>query len=213
MFITTICPFESIRHTSPKSHYIDLSIFPLGNAQYSLFAKVVFYCLSLLKIRYSGKNNGYSATSRRRVQHCSVLRVVVAELKLEKCRTAQYRSSDPCEVLPLDIVENSISPCKRMFDRFSSRMTRHRGRCIRKARPLLPGFSLHQADSCHIVSVFMLHTRSYGRASSRRKGVTQDFPCCPPTGGSSRCHGWGTVPVALRQQLAPTLARLHESYS
>jgi hypothetical protein len=58
MFITTICPFESIRHTSPKSHYIDLSIFPLGNAQYSLFAKVVFYCLSLLKSDTAARTMG-----------------------------------------------------------------------------------------------------------------------------------------------------------
>ena len=73
-------------------------------------------------------------------------------------------------VLALDMVENSLSLCKRILGRFSSRFTGHRGQCIRKAHPHLPGFHLHQFDHCHVVGDFSLHPRSYSEAWDRRKG-------------------------------------------
>ena len=75
-------------------------------------------------------------------------------------------------VLPLDMVENSISPCKRIFGRFSSRMAVQIGLFIPYAHPLLPAFHLHQADYCHFVSVFSLHSLSHGEeAWHRRQGM------------------------------------------
>src|SRR5215469_1990340 len=95
------------------------------------------------------------------------------------------------------MVENSTSPCKRMFVRFSSRVTVQIGQCIRKAHPFLTGIHLPQADHCHFVGVFSLHPRSHDEAWDRQKRVTKDFPCCPPSGGGPCGHGWGKLPVAL----------------
>ena len=56
---------------------------------------------------------------------------------------------------------------------------------------------------------FSLHPRSHGQAGHRRKRVTEDFPCCPPSGGFPCGHGWGTLPVALGETFAASFARLH----
>jgi hypothetical protein len=42
--------------------------------------------------------------------------------------------------------------------------------------------------------------------------MAQHFPHGPPSVGSSRCHGWSPLAVALRRQLAPSLSWLHEGY-
>ena len=60
--------------------------------------------------------------------------------------------------------------------------------------------------------VFFLHSRSQCEAWHRRQRIAQDFPRCPSSGGSPRCHRWGTLPVTLRHQFAPSLSRLHERH-
>jgi hypothetical protein len=44
------------------------------------------------------------------------------------------------------------------------------------------------------------------------QGITEHVPRCPLSVGSSGCHSWGTLPVALRHQLPTSLSRLHEGH-
>src|SRR5689334_18660258 len=43
--------------------------------------------------------------------------------------------------------------------------------------------------------------------------MTKDFPRCPSSARSSRCHGWSTLPIALCQTFAFSCLWLHESHS
>jgi hypothetical protein len=52
---------------------------------------------------------------------------------------------------------------------------------------------------------FFLHSRSQCEAWHRRQRIAQDLPRCPSSVGSPRCHRWGTLPVTLRHQFAPSL--------
>ncbi len=42
--------------------------------------------------------------------------------------------------------------------------------------------------------------------------MAQHFPRRPSSVGSPRCHGWSTLPVALRQKIATSLSWLHEPH-
>ena len=43
--------------------------------------------------------------------------------------------------------------------------------------------------------------------------MAQDFSRSPSSVGSPGCHGWRTLPVALRHSFAPSFSRLHQSHS
>src|SRR5260370_13995157 len=61
--------------------------------------------------------------------------------------------------------------------------------------------------------VCSLHSLSKVSSWYRRQRITEHIPRCPSSVGSPRSHGWGTLPVALRQQLATSLSWLHARHS
>ena len=68
-----------------------------------------------------------------------------------------------------------------------------------------PPTALSQA-SCHA------HSCSNCEAWHRRQRMAQHFPRCPAPVGSSRCHSWSTLLVALCQKFATSFSWLHERH-
>jgi len=54
---------------------------------------------------------------------------------------------------------------------------------------------------------------SWLSSGDRWQGAREHLARHPSSGGSSRCHGWSPLPIALRQTVAPSFSRLHECYS
>jgi hypothetical protein len=116
------------------------------------------------------------------------------------------------QVLPSNMVDNSLSLCERVSGWVCLHTTALQGGFILLlATP--SALSFDSAASAISRSPFPLQGLSPGRVWDRRQGRTEDFPRRPSSMGSSRCHGWSSLAIALRQTFAPSLSGLPEGHS
>ena len=54
---------------------------------------------------------------------------------------------------------------------------------------------------------------SWLSSGDRWQGAREHLASHPSSGGSSRCQGWRTLPVPLRQTVVPSCSRLHECHA
>ena len=66
---------------------------------------------------------------------------------------------------------------------------------------------------CQVAEPLLTSGLSTSSGWERRKRRTENFPCCAPSGRFARCHGWSALPLALRQQVATSLPRLHKCHA
>jgi hypothetical protein len=113
-------------------------------------------------------------------------------------------------VLRLDMVENSTSLCKPISGRF---WVMRRSRQAFSSRSQAPSecFCEHLHPSLRDMIQHPIWPVSLS-SENRQQWTREHLARRPSPVGSAGCHGWRTRPVALRQTVAPSFARLHERY-
>ena len=116
-------------------------------------------------------------------------------------------------VQPLEMVDNSLS-LLRMHVGLDFSSLDSQERVLHAVDPrTCPVFTFTKPLPALSHVVFSLPSCSHWDTRHRRQGRTEHVPCGPSSGGSPRCHGCGTLAIALGHQVATSLARLHERYS
>src|SRR5256885_4815973 len=109
----------------------------------------------------------------------------------------------PRWVLPWEMVENSTSPCERLSGRFFVMRQSRQAFSSQSEAPseLFCGY-LHPSPRDMIQHPILLRCLSSGNLW---QWAREHLTCRPSPGGSAGCHGWCSLPVALRQKSAPSL--------